>query len=43
MAAALTLMIGLHATLALLGGTGLLLGLLELQRRHGLRLELRSA
>jgi hypothetical protein len=37
------LLIGLKATMALLGGTGLLLALVELQRRHQLRLELRSA
>jgi hypothetical protein len=43
MAAALSLLIGLKATMALLGGTGLLLALVELQRRHQLRLELRSA
>ena len=43
MAASLSLLIGLKATMALLGGTGLLLALVELQRRHQLRLELRSA
>jgi hypothetical protein len=43
MAAALSLGIGLNATFALLGGTGLLLALVELLSRHRLRLELRSA
>ena len=43
LAAALSLTIGLHATLALMGGVGVMLGLIELQRSHRLRLEFRSA